>query len=396
MLKTKTVDKETATSLQFVFISFIPLINYIIGVWFGSGGLYISLIMILVLSAYKLTIRGSLTVSAAWLAFFSVLVLYGVLSRNSDLTALQMILYIFLPAIVATSKIDMHKFLRFSTYSALFLLLVFPTLIRDLSNEGIRQISINGISYAVLPVFVAGLFHFTLYRKEETNLVIRICYIIDVLVGALLIAYGNRGVVLSVVIAVFIAIVFNQKDRITFNRGIFLTVLFIASIVLVLNIQSVLVYLYDVTSKFGIELTFINKFTLLNQMQDLSNGRNAIREYVLSHVGETLVWGHGLSTIYHNSGGSIVYPHNLIIQLLYDGGLLLSVPVLFLLISAAIYLFRGKEQNIRMLILFFSVVCIPKMMLSSDIWLNPAFWLFIFAMFNHSGRNLYRQNSASD
>jgi hypothetical protein len=70
MLKTKTVDKETATSLQFVFISFIPLINYIIGVWFGSGGLYISLIMILVLSAYKLTIRGSLTVSAAWLAFY--------------------------------------------------------------------------------------------------------------------------------------------------------------------------------------------------------------------------------------------------------------------------------------------------------------------------------------
>jgi hypothetical protein len=172
MARTKRLDKETATSLQFVFITFIPLINYIVGVWLGSGGLYVSLVMVLALSAYKLTKRDSVKVSPVWLAFFVVLALYGVLSRNSDLNSIQMILYIFLPALVAISKIDMHKFVRFSTYSSLALLLVFPTLIRDLSNEGIRQISLNGTSYAVLPVFVAGLFHFTFYRKEEPNLII--------------------------------------------------------------------------------------------------------------------------------------------------------------------------------------------------------------------------------
>lgn len=391
MARIKRLDKETATSLQFVFITFIPLINYIVGVWLGSGGLYVSLVMVLALSAYKLTKRDSVKVSPVWLAFFVVLALYGVLSRNSDLNSIQMILYVFLPALVAISKIDMHKFVRFSTYSSLALLLVFPTLIRDLSNEGIRQISLNGTSYAVLPVFVAGLFHFTFYRKEEPNLIIRLCYIIDIILGLLLITYANRGVVLSLVISVFAAVVFNQKDRITFRRGLFIGVLFIVAIVFIMNIQSILLLVYNTLSKYGIELSFVNKSILLNQMQDISNGRNGIRDYVLSHVGESIVWGHGLSSIYHNSGGSIVYPHNMILQLLYDGGLILSIPIIVLLMSMTIYLFKGRDNNIRILILFFSVVCVPKMMMSSNVWLNPAFWLFVFAMFNHSGRLLYEQ-----
>ena len=169
MIKIKTLDKETATSLQYVFITFIPLINYIFGVWFGSGGLYFSLMMILFLTVYKISKRISIKSSALWMIYFSILIIYAIyafFSQNSDLNGLQMILYIFLPAFVALSKIDMHKFIRYSTYSALSILIVLPTLIRDLSNEGVRQISVNGISYAVVPVVIAGLYHFVFLEKN--------------------------------------------------------------------------------------------------------------------------------------------------------------------------------------------------------------------------------------
>ena len=395
MLITKGLNKETATSLQYLIITLIPLINYIVGVWLGSGGLYISLIMILILSLYKLTKKESLIVSPSWLVYFVLLVMYGALSENSDINTFQKIIYIFLPAFVAISKIDMRKFLRFSTYSSLIILSVFPSLIRDLSNNGIRQVSINGVSYAVLPILVAGLFHFTFFGKERTDYIIRICYFIDIVLGFILLIYANRGVVLSLVIAIFASLIFNQKKNKTIKRKVILGVLFIIAIVFVLNFQSILVFLHDTLSKAGIEVAFINKLTLLNQRNDISNGRSGIGDYVLSHVGESFVWGHGLSTIYINSGGSIVYPHNMLLQLLYDGGLLLSVPIFVLLVSMLFYLFKGKDNNIRILILFYSVVCIPKLMLSSNIWLNPAFWLFVFAMFNHSGVFTSSSNSSS-
>ena len=381
----KRLDIETATCLQYVFIAFIPLVNYIIGVWFGSGGLYLSLIIVFSLTLYKILKRDPLKVTPLWIVYILILIVYGILTRHSMLNSIQFILYILLPAFVAISKINMHRFIKMSTYSSLILFLVFPTFIRDLNNNGGRLISINGISYAVLPVLVAGLFHFVLYRKADSNIILRLCYLLDIILGALLIVYSNRGVVLSILIAIYLVFTFKHKERLTFKHGIAISLSFLVIAVLVLNFQSILTGLVSITSKYGIEIAFINKFANLNRAQDLTNGRSEIGIYVLEHIGESFLWGHGLSTITYNSGGTIVYPHNMIYQLLYDGGLILSIPIFSLLFYMIVYLFKGKNENLRILILFFSIICIPKMMFSSDIWFNPAFWLFVFAMFNHSG-----------
>ena len=94
---------------------------------------------------------------------------------------------------------------------------------------------------------------------------------------------------------------------------------------------AILEWMNNVLLDSDIKLDFVRK--TLKIQTDISNGRNAITEYVVENIFKSPIWGHGVSTITYNSNGMIPYPHNFILQLFYDGGILLAVPVLFFVIK---------------------------------------------------------------
>ena len=135
-------------------------------------------------------------------------------------------------------------------------------------------------------------------------------------------------------------------------------------------------WLNNILLSFDIKLDFIQKTFRLKK--DISNGRDEITQYVVENIFKSPLWGHGISVIRYNTNGVIDYPHNFILQLFYDGGILLAVPVLYFVIKMLWHAIWGENNDKTILLVFFCLTCLPKMFFSTNMWENPSFWLLLF------------------
>ena len=71
-----------------------------------------------------------------------------------------------------------------------------------------------GLSYALLPLLLAPIFHFVFYRKERKQVFMYLLYAVDMFLLVLLCLKGTRGVVLTVMVCL-VAIYIKGTD---FNK----------------------------------------------------------------------------------------------------------------------------------------------------------------------------------
>jgi len=95
---------------------------------------------------------------------------------------------------------------------------------------------------------------------------------------------------------------------------------------------------------------------------------------VLSAFWELPIFGHGISSIFYNSGGQIIYPHNMLLQIVYDGGLLMGLVFIYILIGFIRNCVKSQDDQSKLL-LFLGTITIPKMLFSSDMWTNLSFFI---------------------
>ena len=107
---------------------------------------------------------------------------------------------------------------------------------------------------------------------------------------------------------------------------------------------------------------------------DLSNGRDAIDIIAWDGIFESPFLGYGTAQFENNTG--FVYPHNFILQFLYDGGLLLTFVVLFPIVRTVIQKIKkvNSQEYICLIFLFFCSV--PGSLLSGDLWESGMLWMF--------------------
>lgn len=192
----------------------------------------------------------------------------------------------------------------------LLLLLNLPSLITQLSVTGYNRMFFLGgknalTLFCIMTIFYNYIIYYLLHKK------VKIKYIFFILLSIITVILGGSSTGLVIMLAMILVILFNKKVK--FNSLLLYSVYIIAFFVLMnSNIIEKIPFLYHfITEILGKDITFTY--------------RTVIWQHSLNYISQN-IWGYGI-------GNSILLRdlyylninecHNMIIQLLFDGGIIL-------------------------------------------------------------------------
>lgn len=252
-------------------------------------------------------------------------------------------------------------------------------------NEWNEWISM-GRSYAFIIPGIASILYLRFYFKQD-NILQRIFYIILCIINGIYLfqvfQYGSRGPIICVAFLFLFLFCFYSSDsnviKISKKRTVFCLSLIL---VLLLTFGLFLDTLQDFLKDFGFSSHAVDKFIKLTAEGDISHGRDETVQIAIDGIMDHLLIGNGFDQFLANTG--IVYPHNFVLQILYDGGLiffsLFFIPVLknirkrFHNCSVSDYVFFT--------FLFFGGVF--GALFSEDLWKHALLWFFVGFMLSQS------------
>ncbi len=372
---------KTRISVIFAFLIANGFMNYIVGISFGVGGMLVSLSItgLAMVFSYKTMVKVKFPATA--LVFAIIIGLYYIVTRRVSRTTLfgrEFAFYFCAVSVMAMYKCNTEKLLRYLSYGSLVILFFYNDIFVEMTSSRFNNYISMGLSYPLFPLLLAPFFHFAYYREPGKHYLM---YPIYVLAGFLLLKLmfkGTRGIILSVVVAMGLIYIKGMGKRNLTKAHIGrAVVVFILAILGIVYFYEIMGFVKEAFDSWGIEAHFLNKILRLSQSGNVSNGRTELFEYAWKEFLKNPILGHGISTMYYNSRGLGSYAHNFILQLLYDGGFVLAIPVLLIVVRAFYYVFCGDDGEEIIFTLFMICITIPRAFFTGDIWENASFWLFI-------------------
>lgn len=248
------------------------------------------------------------------------------------------------------------------------------------SNMGTSYDAIKmSVSYAILPIIGAGVLHFFFFRKES-NVIEKILYIITIVFEINFITMSYRGALAAFGLIILAGIMFSGEEN--WNRkkksvgGIILVLLLL--IIIIIDSNGFLVKIYNYLHAHNIKIAFIDKNEFLSNSDDLTHGRMEIWRAALEGFGNSPLWGHGITTFQYYTG--FVFPHNIVLQFLFDGGILLTVPLMYYIVVGIIKTFKIiRNANKEKFVLLLLLICISltRVMVSAEVWRVMLLWLLL-------------------
>jgi O-antigen ligase len=240
-----------------------------------------------------------------------------------------------------------------------------------------------GVSYGMLPLIASGIIHFLFFRKK-TSIWMRAMYIVSFVYMINFIIMSYRGALLALVVLLLLAWFFADFGKKTRMKNV-VSVIFIIIIagLIILKGTNFLHGLYMFLDSHNIHIAFLDKTIFLSGTENVTNGRTVIWLAALREIGNSPIWGHGLTTFEYYTG--YVFPHNFILQFMFDGGLLLTFPLLFALIKSLFDVFRKyrfQDRPMFAFVLILMCVSIPRLMISAELWRVSTFWLLMGVICN--------------
>lgn len=325
----------------------------------------------------KIYLNRNILIIILMLAFIFVLSI-----RNFDIidySFIQFGFYIIIPALLVFHEINIQEVLRYLIYLSFPLILGLENIL-TIQNYGISQADMYNV-YAMVPCILASLIHFFHYR-EQSNIFIKIGYLLNLYYLFRVGINAVRGFWLVFLFFVAFEIMFMlQKNNSKKNYDIIVLVATAILVLVILNLSEVLMFAVSTLQNVSdIELGILTKTVILLERGDISNGRFDIWENAINCFLNTPILGAGIDGIAIWSNGTIAYPHNFILQLLVDGGILFGIfPIAISLIGLYNLVMRKVKNNeIMIFSIFLTSASIPIALLSGDIWKSSTLWLTIF------------------
>jgi O-antigen ligase len=268
------------------------------------------------------------------------------------------------------------------TYVSSMSLLILLNPISFLENLTSTTSSLTmGSTYAILPVVIASILHFFFFR-DKGSLIIKFSYFTSLFLLFLLLFEGIRGVYVAIFLLIII-LVFTKFGGFKKIPGIFfgmvsITILFLT----IFKLEEILINVYHLFNKVGIEIYAINKTLFKIQTEGILNGREIVYGNTLQMIGNNPFFGNGIGAYaLHYNGG---YPHNLILHLVVEFGLIFAIPIIRAVLKRLFVLFKPITENekyneYKIFIFFCFVASLPKLMFSSYLWKEQIFWVMVFA-----------------
>ena len=311
----------------------------------------------------------------------SIIVVYKYAFRHTTYSYEDALVYCFIPIYLSFYKVNVEKLLKFMM---LISVLVVPVSAEFFSKGGYYYETIGMSStYNILPFVVAAILHFWYYRKNA-GFWCYVGYVVNIYYLFMVIFYGNRGPMISLMVLVILVFLHkftdenvSQKNR---TRTVVITIIVGALAIYLVNyLEEILYSLNNWFNSMGIEIAALTKSVQKLGSGDLSNGRTRVFDFTFAGIKEHYLIGNGIATMYYNSFYRIAYPHNLFLQMWYDLGIIVSIPLVFIVLkSIRKTLFEApiKKDYATIMILLFTLA-IPRLCVSAEFWTNIPFWFLI-------------------
>lgn len=391
--------RETFVKINsFVLASFFSLsVLYEVSAARGLSGVStLYMVAVMVLGVVNILLLNEIRIKRRKMQQFSklmalLLTAYGLTvvfsSVPTTMEPMKFVMWVAAPAFFITLDYDVERILRYSMYLSLLSFFDIRALLSDnMVSIRFAQASL-GVIYDMLPCVVAALFHFCYYRVRS-SIFTKICYVYYLYVLVLMLPVIVRGALLSLLVGGII-IYLNRPDkeglrikRWTLKKKIFLLVVVALGVLVILNYELIIVGIYEILEAQGINFGFITKFYIYVQAGNVMDGRDNYYNIALEWFMKSPIWGNGIETFYAYSGDNVPYPHNYLLQFLFEGGILLTLPILFQVGKLFYSLFSSqfKQKDSAALLGCFSVVSIIPGLFSMDMWLLPTFWMAIMSI----------------
>lgn len=239
-----------------------------------------------------------------------------------------------------------------------------------------------GTSYAfMLPAVctVVYLMKYFRYDKNIRKILILLLVGVNLVFMYLILSSGSRGVVLSLLFTVvaFYVFPFNEgHSGIRMKSWRSLLLLFI--VLLAGNYFWEILDFFNATLKsVGITIYGIDRTVEFHKAGEVLSGRENIIEIAWEAFKQKPFWGHGVSTFPDYTNDTYPWIHNSIIQLLFDGGVVLFLLVIYPLVRSIRLWFKNCSFNDYIMVLSLFGASVPGSLFSHDLWNLPILWMFV-------------------
>lgn len=242
------------------------------------------------------------------------------------------------------------------------------------------------VSYAFLVPICATITYMCLYYREDKKwdkVFTSVLCVINMMYFAKILQYGSRGPILCVLLMIaFLYLIKPSKSLGVREKKNLVMILISGLIVLYFSFYSLLSAINFVSELYGVNLHFVDKLIELSSEGDITNGRDMINNITISGIIDNPIFGHGLDRFDANTG--MLYPHNIVLQLLYDGGIVLFSCLVIPLVKSISNLFKTCTigEYAVFTVLFFS--SLPGAFFSGNLWNLARVWLFLGFMLSRS------------
>ncbi len=281
------------------------------------------------------------------------------------------------------SAIDVKTTLRSVMFFSIFSMLKLSSIFAFAYdyNDAISM----GASYAYLIPVVGTIVYCRYYLKRDKgfqrmlSLFLIVCNVIFFLE---LFLFGSRGPLLAIACCIVLLFLFTEQgNRLVFSwKRLFLVIgcisILIPSFILVSS------WLSDILKTVGISSYSLDKILSMAASNSLDNGRDDLSQLAMNGFIEYPILGHGSDLFDINYPGTS-YPHNFILQILYDGGLLFFFLLIIPGIKGIVRLLRLGIYSQVAFFIFLFCVSVPGGLFSGDLWEQNMLWMCLGFLTNN-------------
>lgn len=222
-----------------------------------------------------------------------------------------------------------------------------------------------GISYVLL--FYLAVFSICKKNKNKIHY-LKIFYII-----IFILRYGSRGAILVYSILIFCYLLNNLYFNRKYKYLLLNMIIFIGGYYIYFKTNFIRL-VFQKIADLGIKSRTIELF---QQKEIHLSGRGAIYENVYNSILENPISIKGIFSDFLVTGVND-YSHNIVLELLYQFGIILGGIFLILILILFIFSIFRKQKTIQdNLIFIFAIISVVHLMVSSTLWLNIDFWAWI-------------------
>lgn len=237
-----------------------------------------------------------------------------------------------------------------------------------------------GTSYAFYVPIVASIIYLNCYFKDASKIFKAYTFIlvaVNMFYLFMIFQFGSRGpITLLFLLVCFLWVVRPPSEYVGITlRKNRLLVGIVFGVILLLLFDQVLLSVDFLLSKIGVSSHTVSKFMALSAEGDISHNRNDIMSIAISGFFDNPILGNGLDCFDQKTG--MMYPHNFLLQILYDGGLLLFAILIIPMSSSIIKVFKFCDKEYFGIFSFLLFAGIAGGLFSGDLWKQPLLWMFV-------------------